>query len=137
MAAPRLLPSADELLELRRKGWTTARIAEKFGTTPAAVSAALGREGKSEDRRRYPDLIPWRVRVQHGNDYNLRMLRWEGQLRSGKELPEYKLKALGSWRAKLRKDRAVIHYDEDLGFFMVKARPQDTDLVRIPDDPAA
>jgi len=136
MAAPRLLPSGDELLVLRRKGWTTARIAEKYGVTPAAVSAALAREGKSEDRRRYPELIPWRVRVQHGNDYNLRMLRWEGQLRSGKELPEYKKKALASWRAKLRSARAVIHYDPDLGFFMVEARPQDTGLVRVPDTAA-
>ena len=137
MAAPRLLPSADELLELRRKGWTTIRIAEKYGTTPAAVSAALGREGKAQDRRRYPDLIPWRVKMEHGNDYNLRMLRWEGQRRAGTQLPEYKLKALGSWKAKLRKDKAVIHYEPELGFFKVKARTQDTDLVRVPDESAA
>lgn len=136
MAAPRLLPSADSLLDLRRRGWTTARIAEKYGTTPAAVSAALAREGKSMDRRRYPELIPWRVRVQHGNDYNLRMLRWEGRLRAGLDLPDYKKKALASWRARLKRERAVIHYDPELGFFMVKARPQDTDLVRVPDTAA-
>lgn len=133
MAAPRLLPSADEMLDMRRKGWTTAKIAGKYGTTPAAVSAALAREGKSQDRRRYPDLIPWRVKITHGNDYNLRMLRWEGQHRSGMEMPEHKLKALASWRARLKQEKAVVHYDPDLGFFRVKARPEDTDLIRVPD----
>lgn len=134
MAAPRLLPSADEMLDMRRKGWTTAKIADKYGTTPAAVSAALAREGKSQDRRRYPDLIPWRVKITHGNDYNLRMLRWEGQRRAGTEMPEHKLKALASWRARLKQEKAVVHYDPDLGFFRVKARDKDTDLIRVPDE---
>lgn len=136
MAAPRLLPSADELLDLRRKGWTTLKIADKYGTTPAAVSAALGREGKAQDRRKYPDLIPWRVKLAHSNDYNLRMLRWEGQLRAGNTLADHRLKALASWRARLKQEKAVVHYDPDLGFFRVQARPQDTDLIRVPDEAA-
>lgn len=137
MPAPRILPSADEILRLRARGWTTQRIADKYGTTPAAVSAALSREGKAQDRRRYPDLIPWRVSQAHANDYILRMLRWEGQLRAGKELAEYKRKALASWKAGLRRDGAVIHYDHELGFFRVKARPQDKGLIRVPDSGAA
>lgn len=137
MPPRRVLPSSDELLKLRRQGKSNIKIAEQYGVTPAAVSAALGREGKSESTKKYPDLIPWRVSINHSNDYNLRMLRWEGQIRDGRELPEFKRKALASWRAKLMEKKAVVHYDNELGFFLVPKRPQDKDLIRSPEQNGA
>lgn len=136
MAAPRRLPSADEILRLRRAHWTTAKIADEYGVTPAAVSAALGREGKSEDRRRYPDLIPWRVKSEHQGDYALRMLRWEGRRRNG-ELAKHNLKQLTSWKAALRREGVVIDYDPQRGFVKVPRQMSDDEdaLVRRPSPP--
>ena len=138
MPAPRYLPNADEIIRMMEKeGLTQGEIADRYGVGPAAVSAALAREGKTKDRRVYPELIPWRVRQIHNNSYDLRMLRWEGQMRNGMNLPSYRLQKLANWKNNLRQADAVIHYDPDTeqGFFRVEKRPRiDIDLVRIPDD---
>ena len=142
MAAPRLLPDKDELLRMVRAGMTQQEIADETfrrtgqRVTRAAVSAALSRAGVPPMRNRYPELLPWRVRVEHDSHYALRMLRAEARQRRGEELPHQEESRLETWKNTLRKNNVVVHYDPDApgGFFYVKARRQDTDLIRLPDE---
>ncbi len=143
MPAPRLLPPADELVRMVRKGMTQQDIADETfrrtgnRVTRAAVSAALQRAGVAPQRNRYSDLLPWRVRVEHDGHYASRMLRAEGRLRAGQEIPAREAQRLENWKATLQANHVVVHYDPDTvdGFHYVKARRGvDTDLIRVPDE---
>jgi hypothetical protein len=104
--------------------------------TRAAVSAAMARAGMPPRRGRYNELIPWTVKVEHGNHYACRMLRAESRLRAGLPLPDAELRRLRNWRQLLSDNGAVVHYDPDTrqGFFYVDARKGiDMDLIRRPD----
>lgn len=143
MAAPRLLPEKDELLRMVRAGLTQQEIADETfrrtgqRVTRAAVSAALARAGAPPMRNRYPELLPWRVKIQHDAHYALRMLRAEARQRRGEELPHAETSRLETWKETLRRNQVVVHYDPDApgGFFYVKARRGDTDLIRVPEEP--
>lgn len=141
MAAQRLLPDGSELLRMVRAGMTQQEIADETyqrtgqKVTRAAVSAALARAGAPPMRNRYPELLPWRVKVEHDNHYALRMLRAEARQRRGEELPEREVTRLETWKQTLTQNGVVVHYDPDApgGFFYVKARKNvDTDLIRVP-----
>lgn len=141
MPRQRVLPAKDELISMVRRGMTQQEIVnETFDrtgvkVTRAAVSAALSRAGVQPQRPRYESLIPWKVKVAHGNNYALRMLRAEARRREGQELSEAEERRLASWKKLLKLNHAVVHYDPDTeqGFYYVDPRPQDKDLIRVPD----
>lgn len=145
MPAHRVLPDNATLLGMVARGMTQQEIAdatyEKTGTrvTRAAVSAALARAGAPPMRSRYSELLPWRVRAEDDNHYALRMLRAEARLRAGGTLSDREYRRLTAWKAMLKENQIVVHYDPDVKnpprFFYVPARPGiDTDLIRTPND---
>jgi hypothetical protein len=141
----RLLPQKDDLIRMVASGMSHQDIVDETfrrtgeRVTRAAVSAALSRAGQEPLRPRYEDLIPWKVKVKHGNHYALRMLRAEARSRQGIAIPEVEARRLESWKRILKVNKAVVHYDPDTeqGFFYVEPRAKDRDLIRIPDQVAA
>lgn len=145
--APRVLPEASELIRMTERGMTQQEIADwvhvqtGVRVTRASISAALARAGYRAQRPRYDDLIPWKVRVEHGNHYAVRMLRAEARRRHGDVLPEMELKRLETWLAHMEVNKWVVMYDPDLvikgerpGFHYVKRRPGiDKDLIVRPE----
>jgi hypothetical protein len=125
MAAPRLLPPAQELKKLVDLGYTHADIAEHvFVTTGiqvarSAVSAALSRAGlTTRDGVRYKDELPWRVKAEHLTQYPARMLRLLGRRRGGLELLDDETARLDAWLENLADNELVIAYCPDGGGFL-------------------
>lgn len=151
MVALRKLPSDQELKRLYvDEGMTQKEIAQHvFETTGekvtrSAVSLALAAAGLTNPVR-YSELIPWRVKAEHGNEYPLRMLRAEARRRRGYVPPtpekaaawEREQAKLDAWLAQLRAENAVVHYQANTpeGFHYVEPRPGiDDDLIRVPDE---
>lgn len=82
MAARRVLPERDILEVLLRSGQTAASIARTYGTSRAAVSAALGRSGltnlghRAAARSDHATFIPWKRKLEHDRQYALVCLRF-------------------------------------------------------------
>lgn len=129
MAAPRLLPPAQELKKLVDLGYTHANIAEYVQITTgvhvsrSTVSAALSRAGlTTRDGIRYKDEIPWRVKAEHLTQYPARMLRLLGRRRAGHELADDEAQRLDAWMEGLEEKELVIAYcPDDAGFLYVDA----------------
>lgn len=142
MGAPRFVPSDSILAKWKDEGLTVAqmvaRIKEREGVevSPGTVYSALSRAGLTEQIR-YNDFIPWSpIRDDHVGHYALSMLRLAARREAGQELPEYRLRKLQTWEAKLAEDDAVVAYvySSPDGFYYVPRRPNiDTGLIRIPD----
>jgi lauroyl/myristoyl acyltransferase len=64
----------------------------------------------------------------------LNMLRLEGRRQAGGELTDQEDSNLESFKRRLKEQGAVVTYirDTDEGWFLVKARPIDTGMIRIP-----
>ena len=125
MAAPRLLPPAQELKKLVDLGYTHAEIAEYVrkttGVTVArsAVSAALSRAGlTTRDGVRYRNELPWKVKADHLTQYPARMLRLLGRRRAGMELMDDEAQRVDAWLEGLEEKDLVIAYCPDGGGFL-------------------
>lgn len=142
MAPPRILPSESILRRwIEEEGLTHQQCADRvFAQTGvkvsrASVSASLSKAGYTK-RVRYPELIPWRVRVDHNRHHFLNMLRLEGRSQAGVRLSEHDRRQLESFKRRLEESNAVVAYirDTDEGWFLVHRRPGvDLGMIREPD----
>lgn len=131
LPARRKLPDLDTLVQWQREGLTHQKIAEKASELTgepigrAAVSVALHRAGKSEDKMRHTDTLPWKVRTQHSKERQAVYLRWLGRRRAGLDLSEMQGRQLDNWLKRLNVDDLVVAYDpaSEYGFYYVKKRP--------------
>jgi hypothetical protein len=132
MAAPRKLPEIDTLVQWQREGFTHQQIADKASELAgepigrAAVSVALHRAGRADDKVRHTDTLPWRVKSRHSKERQAVYLRWLGRRRLGLELSANQNRQLDTWLGRLEQDKLVVAYDPDseYGFYYVKKRPR-------------
>lgn len=128
---------------LLRQGLTHAEIAERLTQetgeqiTRVAVSVALHRAGDTDEKPRYDDLIPWRVKMPHMRQYPVLMLRAFARRRAGHELPEDLNRKLNLWLGRLEDEQIVVAYSEEDGFTYVPRKasdkgPDGTFLIRRP-----
>ena len=135
-----VVPGPAELGNMLDKGMTRQEIADEVfrrtghTVTLNAISMAIKRGGLGRERRRYDDLIPWRVRQEHDGHYAQACLRLEARRRRGEPLTASDKKRLSSWLRKLDAGKVVVHYQPDSpdGFYLVPREPSDTDIIRRP-----
>lgn len=126
-----------EATKMLRAGATQRDVADRYGVSVAAVSAAIKRDRIKFDTG-YRRHLPWKMKTEHANLAIPRMLRLAERIRTGQDegMPEY-LRAQGEGFAKrLEEMDAVIHYDPDVPpyWFRVPRRDGiDTGLIREPD----
>lgn len=101
----------------------------------SAIAMAIKRYDltPARPRPRYDDVLPWRVRSEHQNNHNARMLRLEGRRRRGDRLSEKEARWLADWKSQLSQWEAVVVYHPDTpeGFHWVKRNKYDEgELVR-------
>lgn len=133
--------SEDEVLRWIREGRTYAWMVEEYerkynvAVTQSAFANIRYRRGLERRISRNESLIPWEVKAEHRWEYPAVMLRVEGRRREGRPLRDVDAKRLESWKATLRDNGLVVHYDPNTeeGWFYVPAREGvDTDLIRHP-----
>lgn len=152
MARPQILPNVDVLTRYRDQGMTQQQIADRVNDdnrrtmgpdyraiTRAAVSVALHRADESGGQRpRYEEEIPWSpIAKQYYNDYLRTQLRTWARINRGEQdqLTDRALREFASFKKNLEARDAVIHYDDERGFYRVKRRPGiDTGLIRLTDE---
>lgn len=136
------------LVRWRDEGLTQQQIADRVNTTDerivsgelaqvtrSAVSVALVRADKSDQRNRYSAEIPWSpIRPEHQKDHSLTMLRtWARVNSSDATLPQKARDRYERFAARLERDNVVVDYNEQSGFSLVPRRPGvDTGLIRAP-----
>ena len=133
MAAPRKVPDKTTLARWKRQGLSQQEMADKvFEETGehisrATIAGAMVRYGLSEEKPRYNDVLPWRVRMEHISAYPARMLRLLGKRNNGVELNPQEERKLNSWIRKMQAENAVVAYDPDSaqGFFYVERDEHD------------
>lgn len=132
--AYRILPPAAELQKMLDAGMTHQEIADEIAkrtgepVARSTVSAAISRAGLSGTMPRYREVIPWKVKVGHLNEYPARMLRLYGRRRDGYSLTDEEAKRLESWLLMLDSENAVVGYDpdnEEQGFHYVLSQTGD------------
>jgi hypothetical protein len=130
MPAPRILPTTDILLALRRphhrhcplgdactgKAHSYAEIAEMYGVTKGAVFWQLREAGKTRPATRYERTLPWAVTREHTWAYPAMMLRLWGRELDGRgdEIPADKRALLDSWVERMRAADLVVAYHPDV-----------------------
>lgn len=141
MPAPKL--PQKEVEQKLRLGWGARRIQEWLlgaphfvEVTPESINMFAKRRGiVIGDGNRYENLLPWAVARQHRNLYSAKLLRREGQRRSGRKLSAKDEAELDRWINKLKADDLVVAYSRDTerGWWYVPKRPGiDEDLIRVP-----
>lgn len=141
MAATRKLPSDRELEKMLDLGLTHQEIADQVSqqigepVTRAAVSVAVSRAGLADRRKRYDEMIPWRVKVAHQSSYDLWMLRIAARLDRGVAVTDEERGRFDRWKARLDDEDLVVDYDskEETGFIYRPRRAGlDGGLIREP-----
>lgn len=115
------------------RGLTHKQIAEiltretGYPVSRSSVSAALHRANATQPAKKYPDVLPWRVREEHQTHYAARMLRLLGRRRRGIQNSAEADARLDSWLNQLRESGAVVTYLEDTpdGFYYTPGEPKD------------
>lgn len=152
----RKLMDDHELAQLLREGHTHAEIAEinreRTGqpVSPRSVSVKaveLADRGMVPHRLdRHKDLIPWTIRASHRDRGIRRSLLMEARQRKEKKLSEDDRSQLESLKAEMKMPGEtantsditdwVIHYEprSEAGFWLVPRRPEDEDMIRVPDE---
>lgn len=140
-----LVPDKTQMRRYLSAGLTQKQIRDAWENdsgikvSRSAIAMAIERYGlqSAHPRRRYEETLPWKVRVEHKNNNNARMLRLEGRRREGLALGDQEKRLLTQWRHKLEEAGAVIVYDPDTeqGFWWVARRDDDDDIVRVEQDP--
>ncbi|MCD7438972.1 hypothetical protein K4B79_12130 [Streptomyces lincolnensis] len=123
--------------EGRTYEWMQAYYLEHYNIETTIPMWAAFRRRKGLDRRNLRDdaLIPWKVNEEHRHLYPVMMLRAEARLRAGRTLSPDDARKLTNWKAFLKEDNLVVHYDEETpdGFFYVPREEKDADLIREPE----
>ena len=136
MAPPTLVPDKSTLERWQREGLThaemVARHEEETGikVSRASISGAFVRYGLAENKPRYRDSLPWRVRDEHGTHYSARMLRLFGRNEQTPEkLNRDESQRLRSWLDMLDREDAIVGYDPDSseGFYFIDKQWKDHD----------
>lgn len=117
--------------------WMCDEYLRKYNieTVPSLWGNFRRRRGLARRITRDDELIPWFVLERHRWAYPLAMLRVEARRRAGRAIREVDFARLAPWRQDLVERSLVVHYDPatEQGFFYVPARPDDADLIRVPD----
>lgn len=127
-----------EAEQLLRQGLTQAEVAQRFGVTQPAISAAIRRGRIKFDTGAPPKRLPWTIKKEHTNLAIPRLLRFALRIEDGDETlrPEFRKQGEAFVR-RLREMDAVIHYEADVEphFFRVPRRHGiDTGLWREPEE---
>lgn len=140
-----LVPGPEEMRAYLARGLSQSRIADEWErdsgiwVARSAIGMAIKRYGlkSAEGCPRYDDLIPWHVLPQHRTNRELKYLRLEGRSRRGLPLSEGEARRLQDWLYELTSMPAgVVAYDATTsqGFFWLRRREDDVDIVRRPVD---
>lgn len=141
MAARRKLPPAPELAKMVEAGMTHTQIADKISkdigehVSRSSVAVALSRANLTT-RTAADKAVPWIIRPEHQNRYDMHMLRIHRRVQRGEAIRPSDADRYRSWRANLDQHDAVIHYEPRsiVGFWLVPRRPGiDTGVIREPD----
>lgn len=130
MARPSVLPPVGEMVAMAESGMTHEQIADKISldtghpVAKSSVSSALHRAGKAAHNPRYHRELPWTVSKEHLQEYPLKMLRFLGQRRSGKDMRPGDAKALDDWLGKMADMEAVVAYGRHCGAVYVDVKYQ-------------
>lgn len=111
------------------------RYREKYNIDTSASMFANIRLRQGWERRNLEQangLLPWDLLREHWYAYDAIMLRSEARERAGMQVNEQARYKLRGWRQFLADNDAVVHYEPEIGFVYVPARPGD-DLIRTPD----
>lgn len=135
------------LVRWRDEGLTQQQIADRVNATDeritsgevapvtrSAVSVALVRADKADQRSRYAVEVPWSpIRPEHQKDHLLTMLRTWARVNAGDAtLPDAARDRYERFAARLERDHLVVDYDEESGFSLVPRRPGiDAGLIRV------
>lgn len=119
------------------------RQQELTGLRPSlpAISMAFERYGISPRRNRWDDLLPWRIKTEHGDLREPKLLRFAGRRKAGLKNASKDESWLDSWLSELEKaGRPVVAYypdDEEEPFQYHPRVPEDGDgewdLIRRPE----
>ncbi|MCC2278877.1 hypothetical protein LKL35_26115 [Streptomyces sp. ET3-23] len=131
----------DEVLQWFREGKTYDFMIDYYKkhyneTTTKAMWSTFRRRKKLPRRNvRNADLIPWKVEEQHRYDYPVMMLRAEGRRLAGEKLTPADEKRLASWKADLKAQDLVVHYDPETkdGWFLIPRSEGDHELIHPPE----
>ncbi|MFE9254023.1 hypothetical protein [Streptomyces sp. NPDC006879] len=121
--------------EGRSYAWMTAEYMRKYNIEMSPSAWGNFRYRKGLDRRiaRDDDLIPWAMKEEHRQQYPVIMLRAEARRQAGLEVDEDKAKRLESWKAMLKRENVVVHYEPRLdGFYYVPREEGDGEFIRAP-----
>lgn len=140
---PPRVPNKTQMRRYLEKGLTQQQIADQWEedsnvrVSRAAIGLAIARYGlqSSKPRKRYAELIPWKIRPEHRQHRDVKMLRLESRRREGLPLSEDDKRRLTNWKAALLDAEAVVYYhpETEQGFFWTPREEQDGDLVRQPE----
>lgn len=136
-----MVPNKTQMRAYLRRKLTQQQIVEAWEedsgirVSRSAIAMAISRYDlkASHARPRYEDTLPWKVKAEHQNDHNARMLRLEGRRRRSMKLTDQEAKWLADWKRLLREQDAVVTYHPDHpGGFLWVARNQwdDDEVVR-------
>jgi hypothetical protein len=116
---------------------------KEAGVRPSlpAISMAFQRYGIEPRRNRWDDLLPWRIRTEHGDLKEAKLLRFAGRRKAGLKNAAKDDRWLDSWLSELEGvGRPVVAYypDDDIEPFQYHPRvPEDGDgewdLIRRPE----
>lgn len=144
MANTSLAPDQNELRRYVARGLSDAGIAKAWErdsgirVSRSAIIMARKRYGidSPRPRERYDDLIPWSVEQEHRRKTDLRRLRDLARRRRGEPIPPERAVSLDNWLSALKEAEAVVMYDPqtEKGFWWVKRRPEDGDVIRLPEE---
>lgn len=138
----RIVPDKPQMEAYLKRQLTQQQIADEYEkdtgirVSRAAIGLAIERYGlqSSKPRPRWDRLIPWKVKPEHKQAKEVRLLRLEARRGAGLPLSDRDLQRLENWKAELREADAVIHYhpNTDAGFFWVP-REEGEYLIREPE----
>lgn len=122
--------------EGRTYSWMIDEYRRKYNidTVPSMWGNFRRRRGLDRRINRNDELLPWEIRREHRWLYPAVMLRFEARLRDGMTLNDDQQQRLDNWKARLKEENAVVHYDGDTkeGFFYVPRQAGDDDLIHRP-----
>lgn len=136
-----VVPNKTEMRRFLRLGLTQQQIAEAWEAetgvrvSRAAIAMAIARYGlqSTHSRPRYEETIPWKLRPEHQNDHNARMLRLEGRRRRGLPLTDQEARWLAAYVDNFKQRGIVVTYTPDLGFVWMQRNEWDdpNDIIRV------
>lgn len=119
--------------------WMVEEYQRKYGLTVSPTMFSYRRSARGWERRRVrrdETLFPWAVQEEHRWHRLLVLLRLEARARRFgiDTMPDSEVRELTAFRAKLKSDDVVVHYDRltQPGFLLVPREARDSDIVRQP-----